>query len=879
MPMQSEQPAPIITDDAYLVALYTGLAHREYRVGSQGVTIGRDGHICTIVVVDKTVSRCHARIVSDGTDRYRLFDLDSTNGVFVNGDKLAGSRILKDGDLIGFGSPAVSHLRFQRHSSREPRLFTLPMQTKWSIGRSRDCDLSLPFEPAVSSRHAELVNHNGVLHLTDNRSLNGTWVNGKPIEHCILTGTETVIIGATRFQLKLTINGSLQVHQRDYGQAVHLEAVCLSRSIQLAGVQRTLLDSITLSIAPGEFVGILGPSGAGKTTLLTTLAGAVRPDQGQVLIDETPLDATGAMFRNTIGYVPQDDILHPELTVETSFNYIARLRLSPDLTASRRADIVDSTIETLGLSQIRQTPIHRLSGGQRKRVSIGAELLVRPSLLFLDEPTSGLDPSTEERLMQYFRAITHNGTTVIITTHVLYNLRLLDKVAFLSQGKLVFFGTPAEALIFFGTERQPLRQPTRIFDLLTGEDHLPDTTEVLHHGDQEHIALYYANRYTTSALSQEHIGQHLSSAARKIYTALAEPARPPSKDRRPGQLLHTVARSLSKQIKWISLVESCRSWHVLSRRHLHIRSHSMRRLLLFLLVPVVLALATLSQPFKGVASDETVHTRRTTLQESVSRGGPPVEIVLKQLLSPSGTHDPRSAAELLYSLRYEGVANLPVPMSTLLMMVMTAVFSGTLLSCLEISTEQSIYRRERLSFLRIVPYLSAKLPFCMLMTGLQCLVYVSLCWLQPALPLAALPLVLGVMIATAWCSVSIGLVLSAVDSSGGRFSIMLAVAVVLPQLLLSGGLGPDYYGQMSSSHQWIADLLPARWGLEMMCTALFGAFQGEGVDWIPPFVREVIGFDFGVAVYYSGAVRLLVLSVLWLFLCAGFLHFRDYHSC
>lgn len=433
--------------------------------------------------------------------------------------------------------------------------------------------------------------------------------------------------------------------------------------------------------------------------------------------------------------------------------------------------------------------------------------------------------------------------------------------------------------MFFGTEEHPLRQPTRIFDLLTGEDHPTDTINPVHTADEKRIALHYADRYAASSLAEEHIDKQLSSVARQMYQEHTQTAPNLTKERRVRERFRAAAQSLSARNIWHSVVESCRCWHVLSQRHLRIRSHSTRRFLLFLLVPAVLALATLSQPFKGVATDETVHARRTALQESIGRGGASVEIVLKELLSPSGSHDPRSATDILYSLRYEGVASLPVSMGTLLMIVMTAVFSGTLLSCLEISTEQSIYRRERISFLRIVPYLTSKLPFCMMMSGLQCLLYVSICWLQPELPLVALPPVFTVMVAVSWCSVCVGLLLSAVDGSGGRFSVMLAVIVVLPQLLLSGGLGPDYYGQMSTGQQWIADFLPARWGLEMLCTALFGAFQSEGADWIPSFIREVIGFDFGVSVYYSGMVRLLILSALWLFLCAGFLHFRDNRSC
>jgi ABC-type multidrug transport system ATPase subunit/pSer/pThr/pTyr-binding forkhead associated (FHA) protein/ABC-type multidrug transport system permease subunit len=877
--MESTVLHPVTPDcpSTYLVALDPGFAHREYRIDSGGAVIGRDGSGCDIVVAGAAVSRRHARLVVDGKEGLRLHDLNSTNGVFVNGRKIVDSVVLQEGDLIGLGS-AAPHLRMQFHSSREIRHLTLAAKAQWIIGRAPDCDLPLPFETTVSARHAFLSNHNGILHLTDNHSLNGTWVNGKPLRHANLTVTDIVVIGSSRFHLHLETDGSLTVRQQECGQAVRLEGIGLSRSVALGGgKRRLLLDDITLAIAPGEFVGILGPSGAGKTTLLNTLGGVVRPDQGKVLLDEMFLDSAAAMFRNTIGYVPQDDILHPELSVEASLDYIARLRLSPDLSSSQRADIVDGAIETLGLSQVRRTPIHQLSGGQRKRVSIGAELLVRPSLLFLDEPTSGLDPSTEDRLMSHFRRMAQNGTTVVITTHVLYNLALLDKVAIVSQGQLVFFGSPHEALVFFGEDGTPLIQTTRIFDLLTGEEQPAGQED---NSAPQEIAGRYARQYRDSSFWLDHIDRRLSPAARALLTAGEEgAAQRKEAGRRPRRFFRHLVEAGRQGFQSPPLVESLRSWSILSRRHLHIRASSSKRLLLFLLVPLILGLVTLSQHSNGIVADETVRSHKSAIQASVARGGPSMEALLKHLLSPAGTYDPRSATDLLYGLRHEGVANLPVPMSVLLMIVMTAVFSGTLIACLEISSERSIYRRERMSHLRIFPYLGSKLPFCLAMTALQCLVFVAVCWLHPTLRHTAFVPVWLVMVAVAWSSAAIGLLLSAVDATGGRLSVMLAIAVVLPQLLLSGGLGPDFYGRMPSGLRWVAELLPARWGLEMLCTALFGSLSGESVRWIPAFVREVIGFDFGSTVYYSGGYVLLAQAILWLLLCAGFLKYRDLRSC
>ncbi len=873
-----EQPPRSLSQAAYLIALDAGFSYREYRITAPGVTIGRDAGPCDIVVAGATVSRRHVRIHAEEPDRFRLEDLNSTNGVFINGARVDGSVNLTEGDLISLGSAAGCHLRFQGCSSREMRRFTLPARKQWRIGRAPDCDLPLPFEPTVSSHHALLTPHEGGLRIIDQHSLNGTWINGRALAESSLVPTDTVVIGSTHFRFQLAPDGILTVHQRECGQAVKLECVGLTQTVPNGRTgTKTLLNDITLSFAPGEFIGILGPSGAGKTTLLTTLNGFINPSRGQVLFNETPLDTAYEMFRDTIGFVPQDDILHPELSVEASLNYTARLRLSPDIDGTQRTNIVDGTIETLGLTQVRHCPIHQLSGGQRKRVSIGAELLVRPSILFLDEPTSGLDPSVEDRLMRHFRSMAHSGTTVVITTHVLYNLALLDRVVILSQGQLVFFGPPEAALKFFSADGTLLTRPTGIFDLLTGEEG-PAAADIAccASGEQEKIAARYAHRYQHSPLYRENVDQRLSPVARNLLAAEKGSPDPTLAGLPPT---HSTWRSRvggnDRPAPRRPATGSLRSWRILSQRHLHIRCSSAKRLLLFFLIPTVLALVTLSQHMNGVIADEVVRLQKDSIQTAITRGGTPMETQLKVLLSPAGVYDPRSATDLLYALRHEGVANLPVPMTVLLMIVMTAVFSGTLIACLEISPEQSIYRRERRSHLQILPYLGSKLPFCLMITALQCLLFLGICWLNPALhPTTFIPAWLA-MVAIAWSSVAIGLFISSVDPTAGRFSVLLAIAVVLPQLILSGGLGPDFYGNMHGVLQWAADLLPAHRGLEMMCTALFSSLTAESLPWIPDLIRKVIGFDFGGSVYYNGSLILMAQSLLWLFFSACFLKRRD----
>ena len=211
-----------------------------------------------------------------------------------------------------------------------------------------------------------------------------------------------------------------------------------------------ILDDIDLTVLPREFVALVGASGAGKSTLLEALVG-IRPAQGQVLLNGRSLYREIHRLRAELGYVPQADILHTALTVERALDYSAQLRLPPDTTAAERQKRIAAALDTVGLNTdvIRRTRIGQLSGGQRKRVSIAAELLADPKLFLLDEPTSGLDPGLEKKMMHTLRQMADEGRTIILITHATANLIQVDHVAFLAQGQLVYFGPPAAALPFF----------------------------------------------------------------------------------------------------------------------------------------------------------------------------------------------------------------------------------------------------------------------------------------------------------------------------------------------------------------------------------------------------------------------------------------------
>ena len=219
---------------------------------------------------------------------------------------------------------------------------------------------------------------------------------------------------------------------------------------QRAG-RRVLLDGVTFAVLPGECVGLLGPSGSGKSTLLKACCGLTRPAEGQILLDGQDLHAHRAAWRAKLGYVPQDDVIHHELTVRKAVSYAARLRLPRDLPTDQREAVVARAIQQVGLAERADVRIAKLSGGQRKRASVAVELLAQPAMLYLDEPTSGQDPHLEEAMMKLFRDLAAKGTTIVVTTHAMANVELLDLVVVLAAGRLVYAGPPAALLDHFGT--------------------------------------------------------------------------------------------------------------------------------------------------------------------------------------------------------------------------------------------------------------------------------------------------------------------------------------------------------------------------------------------------------------------------------------------
>lgn len=330
-------------------------------------------------------------------------------------------------------------------------LAPIPLRDGLVLGRGSEADFILP-DTSVSRRHAQIHRVAGGWRIEDLGSRSGSFLNGRLFRDEELVFGDLLRIGP--------------FHLRFDGRFLSETAGVTGARLHASGVQKTagsvrILQDVSLAVEPCQFVGVIGSSGAGKSTLLDALC-ALRPaDSGAVLVDGADLYQNYEALREQLGYVPQDDIVPLELSVEDALYYGARLRLPKATPREEIRKLVHHTIARLGLAERARTPVGKLSGGQRKRVSVGAELLCRPRLLFLDEPTSGLDPAAEFRLMESLRHLASTGCTILCTTHVMGNAYLFDRLAVMFGGRLVFFGEPAKALEYFGVERL-----TQLYDKL-----------------------------------------------------------------------------------------------------------------------------------------------------------------------------------------------------------------------------------------------------------------------------------------------------------------------------------------------------------------------------------------------------------------------------
>ncbi|MEU7021465.1 FHA domain-containing protein [Streptomyces sp. NPDC046203] len=333
------------------------------------------------------------------------------------------------------------------HGDRSPTTFhQLVLDRVMRIGRALENELVVS-DLQVSRHHAEFhATPDGRFQIRDLGSHNGTYVNGQPIPKggtAVLGPNDIVSVGHSTFR----IVGNQLEEFVDTG-AVSFSARHLTVTVD-GGKQ--ILKDVTFGVPEKSLIGVIGPSGSGKSTLLKALTGYRPADQGDVLYDNRSLYKQFAELRQRIGLVPQDDILHKELTVQKALRYAAKLRFPGDTAESEREARISEVLRELKLDIHKEKKVTSLSGGQRKRVSVALELLTKPSLIFLDEPTSGLDPGMDRDVMQLLRGLADDGRTVLVVTHSVAELALCDKLLVMAPGgSVAYFGPPDEALNFFG---------------------------------------------------------------------------------------------------------------------------------------------------------------------------------------------------------------------------------------------------------------------------------------------------------------------------------------------------------------------------------------------------------------------------------------------
>jgi ABC-type multidrug transport system ATPase subunit len=664
------------------------------------------------------------------------------------------------------------------------------------IGRASTCDICLPHF-SISRVHALLERRAEGLLIKDLHSINGVLVGGRRIAApVILRDRERVGIGPYLFSLAGGV-----LHALDSSQSMRLEGFKLDKVIAVGGGhKRKLLDNINLVVEPGEFVSLLGPSGSGKSTLMDCLNGRRPPTSGQVLANGEDFYRHFDTFRQSLGYVPQRDIVHVDLTVYKALYYTARLRLPPDTSAAELQTRINEVLGLMELEPHRDTRVGNLSGGQIKRVSLGAELLARPCLLFIDEATSGLDAGTEARMMRLFRLLAHEGKSVLCITHNVDHVNLCDLLLILNTGKLVFYGPPAESLVYFKTPRV-----SEIYDRLAEKS--PEAWE---------------KEFAACSLHRTFVENRLASAPAESIMTVAAPVLSASEP----------ASSLPKRPHPPFLHQ----FRVLTARYLELIWRDPRTLRLLILqaplVSVIIFLSFLNKPFQNeILSARPLNDEEHALltdwlarlqtippearQESL---GPALERLARrpgeadkvtQLLATiplkhATVQDVCDKGDML--LRNQGPMVpeklIGDPTNTYVLcylLVITILWFGCNNAAKEIVKEEAVYARERAVNLGILPYLASKFVVLSFISAVQVLctmgiIYGGLEIFQsgdvpnPLYRLDYLPQ-FGFLLLLSMTGVALGLLLSACVGNPDRAATLLPY-VLIPQIILGGGILP-----------------------------------------------------------------------------------------
>ena len=399
---------------------------------------------------NERISRNHLQLIYNSEGSLHVTDLGSTNGTFLNGFKLVAGedKLLKPKDKLQLsGVNGILIVVEKANNSKELTTNTdifekLKRKRQITIGRNSDCDIILDSE-TVSRYHASVrILKDGNYSIKDLGSRNGTFINGKKVKGITkISLTDKIYIG--RHQL------SLKGEAKDLSEELAITAIGIEKTYS-NGVKA--LKRMDLSVPSKSLLAVMGPSGCGKSTLLKALNGDTPPTRGKVLLFGQELLSNYDYLKTQIGYVPQDDIVHQQLTVEECMYYTSKIRL--DKPSDKKIESkINQILKDLNISHIKHNLISEISGGQRKRVSIAVELLTDPLILFLDEPTSPLDPQTVEDFLGILKKLSERGTTVVMVTHKPEDLEYMDEVIFMAEGgNITYYGDSKKYKQYFNVE-------------------------------------------------------------------------------------------------------------------------------------------------------------------------------------------------------------------------------------------------------------------------------------------------------------------------------------------------------------------------------------------------------------------------------------------
>lgn len=376
-------------------------------------------------------------------------------------DQRQARRLERAAEELGVDAIVVTALfqRYDPHNASGDHSWTIS-GTRMTVGRAPGNDVVIP-DPQVAKHHCSFLYVGGRWRV-EARSGRPVLVDGELVTSAPVLDSSRISVGPWTLQLT---EGRIKA----YGHR-SFQPLCVRNLTRTIG-EVSLLEEVSFTVFTGEVVALVGPSGAGKTTLINAISGIAPADSGEVLLGGRNFHTQLASDPSGVGFVPQEDLVHPELTVEESLYYSGRLRFSSDVGEGDIRKEVDRVLQELDIRHIRGNRIgdalkRGVSGGQRKRVNLGQEMLTRSTrVLFLDEPTSGLDPRSSHGIAKKVRVAADGGRIVFLVTHDLSAgvLQQVDHlIVIVEGGRLAYFGKPEDACRYF-----KVASPDLIFERLS----------------------------------------------------------------------------------------------------------------------------------------------------------------------------------------------------------------------------------------------------------------------------------------------------------------------------------------------------------------------------------------------------------------------------